>query len=273
MTRSPLDAATSRRQALRLGGVTLGLGAIVAACGDDRGGDESAGRVGYAPPVTDLGDYAVTDAVLLRTASSLELTAVEVYGAVIELGALSGEAQQLAESLHDSHQAVADAFGELTVAAGGEAWECTNPWLMERSIEPILAVIAESDDVARDVFALAISIEDLTAATHQAFTVQLSESDQRLASAEAAALESRQSAALAIANGGAEAYVSPAVFGAPVEQPGGVIPQYAITSQFGFIGQIQLLVGVPDDNGNRQSFLLQTPADNSYIYEETEPTC
>lgn len=273
MTRSPLDPATSRRQALRLGGAALGLGAIVAACGDDRTGDESAGRVGYAPPATDPGDYAVTDVVLLRTSSSVELTAVEVYSAVIDMGALSGEAQQLAELLRDSHQDVADAFGELTVAAGGEAWECTNPWLMDRSIEPIVDAIEESDDVARDVFSLAISMEDLTAATHQAFTVELSEADQRLASAQAAALESRQSAALAIANGGPEAYVSPAAFGEPVERTDGVIPQYAITSQFGSIGQIELLVGAADENGNRQSFLLQTPAENSYIYEETEPTC
>lgn len=270
---NPMNAPTSRRQALRLGGVTLGLGAIVAACGDDRTGDDAPGRVGYAPAPEPLGDYAVTDAVLLRTISSVELTALHVYEEAIASGVLGAEESALAESLVDSHQAVADAFGELATAAGGEAWECTNPWMMERTIEPILDVIAESDDPARDYLTMAVSLENWTAATNQSFAERLTQTDQIVAAVEAAALESRQSAVAAIAGGGSEAYTSPALQGEDVVAVDGIVPQYAITSQFGSVAQIELVVGAPDENGTRSSFILQTPAENSYIYEELEPTC
>jgi hypothetical protein len=269
----PLRTPTSRRQLFRLGGLTLSAGALVAACGADRGGDTSPGRVGYAPPVTELGDYSVTDVVLLRTASSYELTAVSVYQAALDAGVLDAEGTALAEALLDQHQATADAMGELTVAAGGEAWECTNPWLMNRTIGPILETIAESDDVRRDLLTLAISLENIAAATHQTFAEHLTESDQRIATATAAQQESRNSAVLAIAVGGSAAYVSPAMFGEEVVNVDGVIPQYAITSTFGSVAQVELRVGPADENGNRESFTLQTPAPNSYIYEELEPTC
>lgn len=267
------DSRTSRRDALKLGGLTLSLGAIAAACGDDRGGDTAPGRVGYAPPATDLVEGEVDDVVLLRTASSLELTAVAVYDAALGLRVLDADAAALAETLRDQHQATADEMGELTVAAGGEAWECTNPWLMDRSIGPILAAIAEGDDVARDVFTLAVSLENLAAATHQSLSAQLTEPDQRIATATAAQQESRNSAVLAIASGGPDAYLSPALFGEEVVNVDGVIPQFAITSTFGQVAQIELRVGAPDANGNRQAFILQTPAENSYIYAEMEPTC
>ncbi len=270
---NPMNTPTSRRQALRLGGVTLGLGAIVAACGDDRTGDESPGRVGYAPTPEPLGDYEVTDATLLRTVSSLELTAVYLYDEALGSGALPADTQELAEKLRDSHQEVADRFGELTTAAGGEVWECTNPWMMDRTFEPILAAIEESDDQARDYLSLAATLENLTAATNQAFTERLVEDDQVMATIESATLESRQSAVVAISIGGSDAYISPVLFGEEVVAVDGVIPQYAITSQFGSVAQMEVLVGAPDENGNRQSFILQTPAENSYIYDELGTEC
>ncbi len=175
--------------------------------------------------------------------------------------------------MREQHLETADVMGELTVAAGGEAWECTNPWLMDRSIGPILAVIAESDDVPRDVFTLAVTIENLMAATNQGLTNQVSDPAQRIALADAAQRESRNSAALAIAAGGTDAYISPALFGEEVVNVDGVIPQYAITSTFGSVAQIEARVGPADENGNRASFIAQTPAENSFIYEELEPTC
>ena len=40
--------------------------------------------------------------------------------------------------LGGNHQDVANAMGSLTEDAGGEAWECTNPWMMDRLIVPAL---------------------------------------------------------------------------------------------------------------------------------------
>ena len=124
------------------------------------------------------------------------------------------------------------------------------------------------------MLSFAISLESLAAATNQTFASELSTVDLRAAAISAATLESRHSAALPIFVYGPVSYVSPALRG---EQPGTTsedLPQwYAITSAFGSIGQINLVIGAPDENGTRSSFFLQTPAANSYIYNELEPTC
>lgn len=51
LTTANLDARVGRRQALRIGGLSVSLAALVAACGDDRGGDTAPGRVGNADPI------------------------------------------------------------------------------------------------------------------------------------------------------------------------------------------------------------------------------
>ena len=270
------DAETrlNRRQAFKIGGLTVSFAAIVAACGDDRGGDTAGGRVGYAPPVTQPPDYTVDDVVLLRTASSLEYTAIYVYEQALALDVLDADTTALVEELVGNHQEIADTMGELTEAAGGEAWECTNPWMMDRLIEPLLALIADSDDPARDLFNTAVGLEDLAASTHQGLSVSLSEADAKSATLTAAVLESRHSAALVVRVRGAEGYISPAVVGEGIPTDDDGIPQrYAITDRFGSVAQAELTVGPPDENGVRESFLLQTPAENSFVYSELEPTC
>jgi hypothetical protein len=136
-----LTSPRSRRDALKIGGLTVTLGALVAACGEDRDGDDAPGRVGNAPVVTTPPDYAVDDAVLLRTASSLEYTAIAVYETVLGLGVLDADAVALVERLIDNHNEVAEVMDELTATAGGEAWTCANPWLMERLVEPTIELI------------------------------------------------------------------------------------------------------------------------------------
>ncbi len=136
-----LTSPRSRRDALKIGGLSVTLGALVAACGQDREGDDAPGRVGNAPVPTALPDYPVDDAVLLRTASSLEYTAIAVYETVLDLGILDADAVTLVERLIEDHGEVADVMDELTVAAGGEAWTCPNPWLMERVVEPTFELI------------------------------------------------------------------------------------------------------------------------------------
>lgn len=268
------ETRLNRRQAFKIGGLTVSLAALVAACGEDRGGATTGGRVGYAPPVTQPPDYAVDDVVLLRTASSLENTAIYVYEQVLELGVLDADSAALVESIVANHQEVADTMGSLTEDAGGEAWDCTNPWMMDRLIEPIIALIVDSDDPARDVFNTAVALENLAASTHQVLSVELTEADAKTATLEAAVLESRHSAALVVRVRGADGYISPAVDGDGVPTDASGVPeQYAVTTRFGSVGQAELTVGAPDENGARESFLLQTPAENSFVYSELEPTC
>jgi hypothetical protein len=268
------DIPIDRRQVFRIGGLTVSFAALVAACGEDRTGDTAPGRVGYAPPVTSPPDFDVNDVVLLRTASSLEYSAIAVYEQVLGLGVLDAETTALVEELIANHQDIADEMGELTESAGGDAWECPNPWFMERLIEPVVALIVDSDDQVRDVFNTAVGLENLAASTHQSLAVQLTEPDAKLATMAAAVLESRHSAALVVRVRGAEGYISPGIDGEDVPPDESGIPQrFAVTGRFGSVGQAELTVGAADENGARETFLLQTPAENSFVYSELEPTC
>jgi hypothetical protein len=274
MFASTADSKVTRRQAFKIGGLTVSLAALVAACGSDREGDTAPGRVGYAPPITDPPDYAVDDAVLLRTASSLEYTAIAVYEAALEVGGLDGSGQTLVERLIENHQALADEMGALTEAEGGVAWECTNPWLDDRLIAPVLEAIQASDNPTRDVLNLAVALENLAASTHQVLSVELTAPEAKTATLEAATLASRQSAALVVLTRGADGYISPALYGEGIPtDPDGVPYHYAVTDRFGSVGQAELIIGAPDENGVRESFLLQTPAANSFIYNELAPSC
>lgn len=263
-----------RREALKLGGLTVTVAALVSACGNGRLGDPSAGRVGYAPTVTDPQDYAVDDAVLLRTASSLELTAIAIYQYALDSGELAPDVSKLYQRLIDGHQAIADEMGALTKSVGGVAWTCTNPWYMERLVVPLLDAIKTSDNQVRDIINTSVSLENIGAATHQTFTVQLKDEDASAATIRAAALEARHAAAVVSIVRGADGYISPTISGGDAQNdPDGVPYNFAITSRFGSIGQIDLVVGTPNENGVRPTFTLQTPAENSYIYNELEPSC
>jgi hypothetical protein len=319
-----LDASTTRRDALKIGGLTVSLGALIAACGENRTGDDAPGRVGEAPAVTAPIEYAVDDAALLRTASSLELTAVEVYEAALGLeGAIPAELVPAVERLIEDHRATAEVMADLTGEAGGEAWTCSNPWFMDRLVGPVLEAIqsdvvgivladtsmvkvlgeelpigdvvttsrgditllgeadglAEGDelrfsrlegDVSADVLAFATGLEDLAAAAHQELASATGLANARIAHVEASALESRHAAFLAIAVGGADGYVSPLLAGETEVPPDerGQFRQFAIGSAFGQTAQIEIKAGPGDSNNVRTSYLLQTPANNSFIYNE-----
>ncbi len=278
MNRDITSSAASRygrRDALKLGGLSLSLAAVAAACGTDRTGDNAPGRVGYAPPVTDPPDYQVDDAVLLRTASSLEYTAIAVYSAVLDSGLLDSSLVPLVERLIEDHQMVADQMGELTESLDGVAWNCTNPWYMERTIEPLLAAAVASDDPVRDIVNTAFMLENVASATHQTLAVQLEDAAASSATMAASTLEARHSAWIMSTARGAPGYVSPLLdgLGEPEVAPDGVPYKFAIFARFGTTGQFELVAGAPNDLGVRQTFIIQTPSLNSFIYNELEPTC
>ena len=264
----------SRRDALKLGGLTVSLAAVVAACGSDRTGDPAAGRVGYAPTVTDPPDYAVDDVVLLRTASSLEYTAIAVYDAILAANVVDTDTATLFQRMIDDHQMVADEMAKQTEALDGVAWTCTNPWYMDRVVNPLVDTILASDNADRDIMNTAVAFENIAAASHQTFTTQLTEVAASTATMAAAVLESRHAAAITASFRGAEGYVSPTISGGedPTDETG-VPLTFAITSRFGSTGQVDLVAGKPNDLGVRTTFTLQTPSLNSYIYSELEPTC
>lgn len=274
---------TSRRDALKIGGLTVTLGALVAACGNDRGGSEDAGRVGNAPETTALPTYTVDDAVLLRTASSLEWTAVEVYETAKAGGYIPDDVTPATTIFLENHRILAAQMEALTTEVGGEPWTCANPWLMDRLVNPVLTAITtervvdlgngqefraeltEEQKIA-DVMNFAEALENLAVASHQTLVSLTGHLPARTAHAEAASLEARQAAELAIELGGTEAYASYDLLGE--EPPEGAPTQFAIPSQFGQTSQIEIKAGPGDQNGVVLGFTLQTPAENSLIYNE-----
>ena len=112
----------SRREVLRTGGLAVTLGAIAAACGENRGGSTDPGRVGIAPPQPTLPEVEepASDITILRTAQSMEYAALELYQSLIETGALDADEQALFERIVADHTEDADAMGALVVTAGGE---------------------------------------------------------------------------------------------------------------------------------------------------------
>ncbi|MDQ3468364.1 MAG: ferritin-like domain-containing protein [Actinomycetota bacterium] len=273
---SAADALT-RRRLLQTGGTALTFGALVAACG---GSSDSAapGRVGNAPVITPLPQVTVDDAVLLRTATSLEYTAIDVYAAAAELGVLDGRALELVERFVADHQRHADITAELTSQAGSEPYECANTWLLERGVAPLLERITgneakdipPSDDVARDLLGISFAFESVAGATYQQMVELLTDPDLRRQIIVIGAEEARHAAAVAIARTGApEGYISPALAGAEIdpEANDGIPALYAIPGNFGSVAPVELTIGVKNDAGSRFTTSLQTPADNAFVYE------
>jgi len=324
-----INERTTRRDAFKIGGLTVTLGMLAAACGENRGGSDELGRIGNAEPVVQPENFSVDDAVLLRTASSLEYTAIAVYETALELeGAIPAEFVPIVERLIENHQMLADEMVELTTLAGGEPWACANPWFMDQLVAPTVASIlsnvvgvvqadtsmvqvkgeilpiastvttsygpiellsdpaglSEDDEieftrlegaVVEDVLTLAIGLENLAAAAHQQLTLATGLLEARTAHVRAATLEARHGAVLAIRlAGGADGYVSPTLLGVePSTTNTGQIRKYAISSTFAQTAQVEIKAGPADLNNVRESVILQTPAENSFVYNELEPSC
>jgi rubrerythrin len=268
---TPLPTAPqiSRRTMLRAGGITLSLGAILAACGDGRGGLTEPGRVGTATPGTGLPDASVNDLTYLRTAQSIEHTAIDVYEVALGLGALNTATAAIVQRFINDHKGHSAALGRLISAQGGQAYTCANPWIMDRAVTPILERIQSSDDIARDLLATAHALETLAGATYQLFTGMLSDPQLRKEAMVIGADEQRHSATLAMAiTGTPEGYVSPILFGEELEPTDAGFPvPYAIPSTFGRLNAVELVVGARDADGARLVIGLQTPAENSYVYD------
>lgn len=263
-----------RRQLLVAGGATVSLGALLAACGGNGAGEP--GRVGFSPAPTALPTETIDDAVYLRTAQSIENTIVDVYGRITEAGALTGGAAELLARLVDEHTATADEVADLVTEAGGEPYDCTNSWYMERVIPPLFERIegdleqdiAPSDDPARDALALIDAMESMAASMYQRFVGMLSTPQVRSEVMRFAARSASHSAAVAIvATGAPEAYVSPLVIGEELTpDESGLVPLFAVPGQFGTLNPYSLVLGAASSAGTRATFSLETPADNSFVY-------
>jgi Ferritin-like domain len=209
-TSSGRGALFGRRDILRIGGFTVATTAVIGACGEhDRG---QVGRVGAVPTTAKLPDPVVTNVTLLRTASSLEHSVINVYSQVIgNSDLLDPKYDDLAKRYMDDHTAHAALFEQLTTKAGGTPWTCANPKLDDTIMNPVLSritkgadatasakAIAASDDPRRDVLNFAHGLETLAGATYQALVALFSDAELRADAMTVGAREARHAALLAL---------------------------------------------------------------------------
>jgi len=266
MTSVP-NPSLDRRALLRNSGLVLSFGAIVAACGDDRSGSDAPGRLGVAVAAPALPEAEVDDGVLLRTAQSLEYTALAVYSAAAGLDVLDSGEVALVERFVADHERHAADIGALAAGVGAEEFACPNPFVMDRAVGPILDALEGSDDLHRDVLNIAHAFESWAGASYQALVGSLEDPALRSAAILIGGEEQRHAAALAAAIN-PDQLVNPEMLGG-VDAPddAGFPVPYAIPATFGQLTGINLVVGARDDEGTRFSIQLQTPAANSLVYD------
>jgi len=258
------NSSMNRRQLLRNGGLVLSLGAIIAACGEDRDGSDAPGRLGVADPAPELPGGDVDDVLLLRTAQSIEYTLIAAYALIAD--SLSSEAKTVVDRLVDDHTRHAEVIGELVSAAGGEPFDCANPFMAARVLPVVADALAGTDDAQRDAHNIAHGFEVWAARSCQAFVPMFVDPELRSEIMRVGNEDNRHAAAMALVINPDEP-VNPVLYGHDEDTAnlGFVIP-YAVPATFGQLGPYVLVIGELDEEGARTPVALQTPAENMFVY-------
>jgi rubrerythrin len=297
-----VESLFGRRQLFGLGGLAVASGAVLAACAYDAGEPGSVG-IGDAPE--EAPDVLVNDVVLLRTASSLEHVAIDVYQLALDAGVLPGAVADVAKRFQADHRQHAEAFETLTSEFGGQPFTCANPKIWSALIDPVWKRITEgteatdaakaippSDDPTLDALNVAHALESIAGSTYQALVSAFSQPQLRRDAMEVGKVEARHAAllALAINPGGylpVDAAEAPAVTTTTVadtipkdvnttapaggDEPAPVaedrLVPVALPGAFGNLGALLLVVGAGDENGVRLKINVETPSLNSFVYE------
>lgn len=287
-----------RRGFLRIGGSTVALTAVVAACGGtgEGAGPEGIASAGTRPPLATAVSATVTDVVLLRTASSLHYNAIEVAELVAGLDGVDAKVVELAEAYVPVLEAQATALGDATTDAGGEAYTTKNPVFDERVVQVAVGLLNASDTKASDAARLLHAVASLAAATHQAFVAQLVEPGLRQAAMAIGVVHNQVAAALAhvispdnvvpvaeitaaepagvsatpettVAAGLPSTSEAPATT-APAAAGIADVAVYMVPSAFGNLGPTQVVLGKAgaDDSTKRVQVNIETPSLNTMMY-------
>lgn len=269
MTAMPDYFSTSslpRRKFLTIGGFSVATAAVVAACGSS--GETGAGpnrvaQAGGSPVTSVLPDRTMTDAVLLRTASSLERSILSVYETVLSYNIINGPALDFIKIFVDHHHRQAAFFDAQTTDAGGTPFTDANPVVTKNIVTPTLTAIQSSADKVGDVQRLLHSMENVVTETYQSFVPLLSQPKMRAAVMSVGTADARHAAAWAELLGGA---IAPSL--EPVVAPSStvkgaaevvVVPTYQAPQPFSAMGLVSTLL-----NGKKVDLDLLGP--NSYAY-------
>jgi hypothetical protein len=168
MTDDDQPITFSRRRILAVGGFSVGLAAVVAACAPDKPKPQVP-QAGVAPSTTAVPDQNVDDVVLLRTASSLEHSLTDAYARVLALNVLPADTTALVRRFADQHSDRATFFEDLTTDNGGEAFTSGNVPFQTNVIDPALKSIADAGNDANDLNWFIYGLENVATGTMQSF--------------------------------------------------------------------------------------------------------
>ena len=193
------DVATgglNRRRFMQIGGLTVATAAVFAACGTDDSdpGTNAAGEGGTDTTAVEGGRDAGADGDIriLRTASSLEVLAVDVYQKAIDSGlvktAAVADAAKLFQAQHREH---GELFQGATKKLGGEVFDKPNPVVLQSLQGPIGAL---NDEMG--VLQLALMLEQAAAATYQSTVGRFTDASLNQAAMSVGGVEARHVAVL-----------------------------------------------------------------------------
>jgi len=182
-----LLSGLNRRRFMQIGGVSVLSAAVFAACGKD---SKKSGASGG----TKGGKGSDNDIAILRTASSLEHVAIDVYQKAIDnasaLG-ISATVAGVAKLFQAQHMDHAGLFEGATKEAGGTPFTKANPAVLDSLASRISALKTEMD-----VIVLARDLENVAAATYQSTVGAYDNLAYNAASMSVGGVEARHAAVL-----------------------------------------------------------------------------
>lgn len=274
-----------RRSVLRLGGLTVALGTVLAACGaGENGGTNGVGpdgiaQIGTAPPLAPEPSKAISDNRLLRTATSMHYNGIDAIDRVLAKNVISYEAAAAARHYRGLLQQQADALAAATTANGGTPYEQKNAAIDKNVVTKALDLIAAGNDEGNDSTRFLHLFATLAGETHQAFVPLLSQPALRGAAMQIGAVHHRVAAGLArlinpanvvdvtglglVGPDPSELSADPANGPAP-------IPQYQVPGAFGPLGQVPIVLGQVgvDTELKRTQQNFETPSLNSLVADD-----
>jgi Ferritin-like domain len=272
MTIEPV-LALSRRRVLAAGGAGVAgvaLAGVLAACGDD-GAEDAIPQTGEPTPVQTIPESAVSDAVLLRTASSLVHSLIDAYDRVLATGVLDGAERGVVDEFRQVQDVHVEALAEATEQAGGEPYDEPNVNFTTYVIEPGFELIDAGGSDPQDLIRFLHALESVATATHQGFVPTLSDPELRQAAMAVGGVEARHATVLstylegttvlpatAVAPPDAAAE-EPSTTAAAAEAGAVAAPVAQVPGAFGALTAVTVVL-------NGEELIINTPGPNSYVY-------
>jgi hypothetical protein len=256
----------SRRSMLRTSGALVAGTAVLAACAGSV--DTGIARIGETPELQPLDEASVSDAVLLRTAMSVEKMVSNILSDERVAGIADAKAKPIVTAYVAAHTARLGALSSLVTANGGQPDNEPNKKLMAAYGDNVLELMGAGKK-ASDVLPLTHALESLVAATYQYFVALTNNAPLRSEMMRLGAQASRRAAVAAqLISSGIKS------FDMQYEEDGttqlaGSVPTFS--GAFGALNAVQVQLGPDVKDAPRANVLMDTPSLNSMSYPLPKP--